>query len=98
MALRPPIRRSVDAQDLAIVLAAIGGAWVLSRWVLYPALGIPDYAPYILRPICGFLAAWWMLHRRQASWATLGLRRPPALWRGGGPPLSAFYGVGVRCA
>ncbi len=74
-----PARRA-PAVDLAIVLCAIAAAWVLSRWVIYPALGIPDYAPYILRPITGFLAAWWVLHRRGASWATLGLRRPSPLW------------------
>ena len=38
------------AADLALVLAAIAAAWALSRWVIYPALGIPDYAPYVLRP------------------------------------------------
>lgn len=68
------------AADLALVLAAIAAAWVLSRWVIYPALGIPDYAPYMLRPICGFLAAWWTLRRRGIGWADLGLRRPPRLW------------------
>jgi hypothetical protein len=57
----------------------MAGAWVLSRWVIYPALGIPDYAPYILRPITGFLAAWWVLHRRGASWASIGLRKPSSM-------------------
>src|SRR5690348_11325750 len=71
----------VAAIDLGIVLAAIGLAWVLTRWVLYPALGIPDYAPYILRPITGFLAAWWLLRRRGTFWRDLGLRIPVPLWR-----------------
>ena len=76
--MKSPARRAA-AVDLAIVLAAIAAAWVLSRWVIYPALGIPDYAPYILRPITGFLAAWWVLHRRGASLAAVGLRMPPSL-------------------
>jgi membrane protease YdiL (CAAX protease family) len=74
-----PTRRDA-AVDLAIVLAAITAAWASSRWVIYPALGIPDYAPYILRPITGFLVAWWVLHWRGASWASLGLRKPSPLW------------------
>ena len=68
-----------DALDLAIVLGTIAAAWALSRWAIYPALGIPDYAPYILRPIGGFLAAWWVLRLRGASWASMGLRMPPRL-------------------
>lgn len=71
---------AASAVDLAIVLATIVAAWALSRWVLYPALGIPDYAPYMLRPICGFLAAWWVLLRRGVRWADLGLRMPRRLW------------------
>jgi hypothetical protein len=66
------------ARDLAIVLAAISAAWVLSRWVIYPALGIPDNAPYILRPITGFLAAWWVVHRRGEGLRSLGLSIPPS--------------------
>src|SRR5215831_1416561 len=73
--------RPTAAMDLAIVLGAIACAWVLSRWVIYPALGIPDYAPYILRPITGFLVAWWLLHRHGSSWAALGLRMPSSLWQ-----------------
>ncbi len=64
------------ATDLAIVLATIGVAWILSRWAIYPALGIPDNAPYILRPITGFLAAWWIVRRRGEGLRSLGLRRP----------------------
>jgi membrane protease YdiL (CAAX protease family) len=74
-----PARRTA-AIDLGIVLAAIAAAWALSRWVIYPALGIPDYAPYVLRPITGFLAAWWVLHWRGASLASIGLRKPVPLW------------------
>src|SRR5947208_14996597 len=74
------IRRDA-AVDLAMVLGAIAAAWVLSRWVVYPTLGIPDYAPLVGRPIVGFLAAWWVLRRRRRSWATLGLRTPSPVWR-----------------
>ena len=64
------------AADLAVVLATIAVAWAFSRWILYPALSIPDNAPYILRPITGFLAAWWVLHRHGQRWSSLGLRKP----------------------
>ena len=47
-----------------------------TRLALYPALGIPDNAPAILRPILGFLAAWAMLRKRGERWASLGLARP----------------------
>jgi CAAX protease family protein len=58
------------------VVAAIVFAWALTRLFLYPALGFPDYAPAILRPILGFLAAWALLRRRGDGWDSLGLRRP----------------------
>src|SRR6185312_10775855 len=58
------LRHAYRVDPAAIVLAAIAAAWILSRWVIYPALSIPDNAPLILRPICGFLAAWWVVHRR----------------------------------
>lgn len=64
------------AVDIVLVLAAIGLAWQLSKWVLYPALGLPDNAPMILRPILGVLAAWAVLRWRGETWAQLGLRRP----------------------
>ena len=67
------------AIDLAIVLAAITVAWALTRWLVYPALAIPDYAPLVPRPITGFLVAWFVLHWRGALWESLGLRRP-ASW------------------
>jgi uncharacterized protein len=66
------------AIDLAIVLAGIAIAWVLTRWLIYPALAIPDYAPLIPRPITGFLVAWFVLHWRGELWDSLGLRMPPS--------------------
>jgi len=75
----PAIRRA--AADLAIVLGAIGVAWILSRWFIYPAIGIPDYAPLIPSPVTGFLAAWWVLHWRGTSWKSLGLATPAPFWR-----------------
>jgi hypothetical protein len=69
-------RPEAIAVDLAIVLVAIGCAWQFTKWVLYPALGLPDNAPMILRPIMGFLAAWAVLRWRGERWASLGLRRP----------------------
>jgi membrane protease YdiL (CAAX protease family) len=70
-------RPALLAVDIAIVLAAIACAWQATKWVIYPALGVPDNAPMILRPIAGFLAAWAVLRWRGESWAGLGLRRPP---------------------
>src|SRR5439155_16878475 len=77
--MQPPQRAA--ALDLAIVLGAIVVAWQFSKWLLYPALSIPDNAPYILRPIAGFFVAWWMLHRRGEGWRDLGLRKPSSWWR-----------------
>lgn len=68
------------AFDVAMVVFAIGAAWALSRLLLYPALGLPDNAPVILRPICGFLAAWLLLRWRGTGWASLGLHRPRSAW------------------
>jgi uncharacterized protein len=62
--------------DLAIVLGAIAIAWALTRWLIYPALAIPDYAPLIPRPITGFLVAWFVLQWRGEHWESLGLRKP----------------------
>ena len=70
------MRSREAAIDLAIVLAAIAAAWVATRWWIYPALGIPDYAPMILRPICGFLAAWGVVRWRREYLRSLGLRWP----------------------
>src|SRR3954466_3116771 len=70
------MNRRRAAIDLAIVIAAIVAAWALTRLALYPALGIPDYFPAILRPILGFVAATALLVRRGQSWAALGLRKP----------------------
>jgi len=71
------MKPSAAALDIAAVIATIVFAWGLTRLALYPALGIPDTAPAILRPILGFLAAWAMLRKRGGRWATLGLARPP---------------------
>lgn len=77
------------ALDIIAVIAAIVFAWGLTRLVLYPALGIPEYAPAILRPILGFFTAWAVLRRRGERWSSLGLRRPSswALAIGGGVAL-----------
>jgi uncharacterized protein len=74
-----PSFRRIAVLDLAIVLGAIVFAWQFSKWALYPALSIPSYAPYILRPITGFFVAWWLLRLRGQRWANLGLRTP-ASW------------------
>src|SRR3954471_7924376 len=70
------MNRSRAAIDLATVIAAIVAAWAITRLVLYPALGIPDYFPAILRPILGFLAATALLVHRGQGWRSMGLRRP----------------------
>ena len=72
------MKRLELATDVAVVIAAIVFAWGLTRLALYPALGIPDTAPAILRPILGFLAAWAMLRKRGSGWPALGLARPPS--------------------
>lgn len=58
------------------VLGAIGIGWVFTRGWLYPALGVPDYAPMLLRPILGFLTAWWLIRRAGERWCDYGLRAP----------------------
>lgn len=68
------------AFDVAMVIVAICAAWAASRLLIYPALSIPDHAPVILRPICGFLAAWALLRWRGVGWKSLGLQRPKVLW------------------
>jgi membrane protease YdiL (CAAX protease family) len=75
-----PAQRAA-AMEVAVVLAAIVLAWAISRIVVYPALGVPDNAPVILRPILGFFAAWWLLRRAGGRWSALGLRLPQPLWR-----------------
>lgn len=72
--------RREAAIDLLVVLCAIAVAWALSKWLIYPALSVPDSAPVILRPITGFFVAWWLLRRRGKGWNTLGLRRPDSWW------------------
>jgi len=60
---------------------------VLSRFWLYPAWGVPPYAPLILRPIFGFLTASWLLSRSGQTWSEFGLARPTSL------PATALYAV-----
>jgi uncharacterized protein len=67
--------------DLLAVSAAICAAWAISRLWLYPWLGVPNNAPVILRPIAGFLTAFYCLRRRGQSFAELGFRRPPSWFR-----------------
>ena len=83
-------RPAALAADLAVVLVAIGCAWQLTKWVLYPALGVPDNAPMILRPILGFLAAWAVLRWRGEGWDSVGLRRPPKLWIAGAVAVALY--------
>lgn len=63
------------------VLATIAFAWVFTRWWLYPTLGIPDYAPMLLRPILGFAMAWWLIARDGEHWRDYGLCKPSSWWR-----------------
>jgi membrane protease YdiL (CAAX protease family) len=70
------VSRRDAAIDVAIVVSAVGAAWAITRLALYPALGIPDHYPAILRPIFGFIAATALLMRRRQGWASLGLRMP----------------------
>ena len=80
------------AVDLLIVLAAIAAAWALTKWLIYPALAIPDYAPLIPRPITGFLVAWFVLQWRGETWESLGLKKP-ASW-----PRAVALGVALYAA
>jgi uncharacterized protein len=66
---------------ILLVLLAIVCAWALTRWWLYPALDIPEYAPMILRPVLGFAVAWWLITRAGEHWRDYGLRRPASWWR-----------------
>jgi len=75
------LRRREAAFDVGAILAVIVLAWAVCRWWLYPALGIADNAPVILRPIGGFLLAWWLLRRRGERWSKHGLRRPSSWTR-----------------
>jgi len=74
------MKRREAAIDIAIVVTAIGAGWAITRLALYPALGIPDHFPAILRPILGFVAACVLLYRRGRGWGSLGLRRPANVW------------------
>jgi uncharacterized protein len=72
--------RREAAADISIVIVAIVAAWAITRLALYPALGIAENFPAILRPILGFLAACVLLYRRGQGWRSLGLRRPANTW------------------
>jgi uncharacterized protein len=61
--------------EILFVLFVITVAWIFSRCCLYPAIGIPDNAPMILRPISGFFAAWWLLRRGEGV-SSIGLCKP----------------------
>jgi uncharacterized protein len=61
--------------EILFVLFVIAAAWMFSRWCLYPAVGIPDNAPMILRPISGFFAARWLLQHGEGV-SSVGLRKP----------------------
>jgi membrane protease YdiL (CAAX protease family) len=69
------------AKKIIGVLCAILVAWQFSRQILYPALNIPDSAPLILRPILGFLTAWFFVKQAGESWKSYGLRRPDSIAR-----------------
>lgn len=81
------------AQDLSIVLATIVAAWLASRFVIYPALSIPDYAPLILRPILGFASAWLVLRWRREAWSSLGLRKPASWLRAVGAAVALYLAM-----
>ena len=66
---------------IAGVLCAVLFAWQFSRQVLNPALHIPDSAPLILRPVLGFLTAWFFVKRAGESWKNYGLCRPDSIPR-----------------
>jgi membrane protease YdiL (CAAX protease family) len=70
------VKRAEAAVDVLVVLAVIAVAWAVSRFWLYPALGVPGNAPLILRPISGFVVATWLVHRRGQRYADYGLTRP----------------------
>jgi len=78
---------AIGFTGILLVLAAITVAWAISRFWLYPVLGIPAYAPLILRPIFGFLTAWWLLAQSGHTWSEFGLARPRSL------PSAAFVTV-----
>jgi hypothetical protein len=69
-------QRLRHAQEIAIVMAAICAGWLATKYLLYPALGVPGNAPMILRPITGFIVAWVLLRRRGGRWSDFGLRTP----------------------
>lgn len=70
---------AVEARQILLVLAAICIGWLATRFLIYPLLGVPDYAPMILRPILGFFAAWLLLRVAGETWSQYGLRRPGSI-------------------
>lgn len=80
MTTEPTFARA-RAMPILLVIVAIAFAWVFTRWWLYPTLGIPDYAPMLLRPILGFALAWWLIARAGERWRDYGLRMPTSWWR-----------------
>ena len=70
------VSRRTAVRDIAVVVAAIAVGWLLSRFWLYPQLGLPGNAPLLLRPLLGFAAAWLLLRLAGQGWRDLGLRRP----------------------
>ena len=91
-----PISSSVDrrtaARDLLVVMLSIGVAWLGTKHILYPALGVPGNAPMVLRPILGFLVAWALLRMSRQNWSHFGLSRPRGLVGCLGVAI-ALYGV-----
>jgi membrane protease YdiL (CAAX protease family) len=81
METRDASLKAAAGRDIALVMAAIVAAWLITKYVLYPALGVPDNAPMILRPITGFAVAWILLRRGGERWSAYGLARPANLLR-----------------
>lgn len=68
--------------QVTLVVLAIAAGWLFSRFLLYPWLGVPVYAPMILRPILGFVIALVLVRVAAGdNWHAMGLRRPDAWWR-----------------
>jgi CAAX protease family protein len=72
--------RLTAAIQVGAVLLAVGVAWLATKYVIYPALGVPAYAPMILRPILGFVTAWFALRLGGERWSQFGLTRPTNVW------------------
>jgi len=77
----PTDQNRTAAFEVCAVILAIVLAWLVTRWGLYPLLGVADNAPLILRPVSGFFVAWYLLHRRGLGWWSMGLNRNIAWWQ-----------------